>query len=88
MSISIQLQTTQAALDGDWSATPGQPIERQSVAPLQPVGLGGKAGFVEPVTAVLTLSLVTLGYRLFEYFKKKGPPAATTAVAPPPAAAP
>lgn len=71
MSLSIQLQTTQAALDADWSAAPGQPIDRRSVEPLRVAGLGVKADFVEPVTAVLTLSVVTLAFRLFEYFKKK-----------------
>lgn len=71
MSFSIQLETTQTALDADWSATPAQSIELQSVASLARANHGGKAGFVEPVTAVLTLSLLTLGFRLFEYFKKK-----------------
>lgn len=71
MNFSIQLQTTQAALDSDWSAMPTQAIERKSVAPLALERHGGRAGFVEPVTAMLTLSLVTFGFRLFEYFKKK-----------------
>jgi hypothetical protein len=70
MGITIQLQTTQAALDADWPSTPAHAIERAGVAPLVLAGKGGKADFVDPVTAVLTLSLVTVGFRVFEYFKK------------------
>lgn len=71
MSVTIRFQTTQAGLDSAWTSTPAQAIERRSVAPLALAGAGAKAGFVDPVTAVLTLSLATLGFRLFEYLRKK-----------------
>lgn len=72
MRITIEIQTTQTSLDSDWKSTPSQEIELKSVVPLEFAGKGDMANFVDPVTAVVTLSVATLAFRFFEYYKKKG----------------
>jgi len=70
VAITIQLRTTQASLDSDWKSTSSQKIDVQGVAALKSASVG-KVNFLDPVTAVVTLSAATLAFRLFEYFKKK-----------------
>ena len=72
-NMAIQLVTTQADFDANWGALTGHDVEVKGVTPLTgAVARGsGKARFVDPITAVMVVSAASLGFRIFEYFRKR-----------------